>query len=639
MTLKAHEDKTYRGAIIASLTIPWGQAINADDAARRRLPLRVGTRPVRGGHRAARRRRHGGRRPRRSTGCSTCSSSADGSFPQNSHVDGTPVSDSAAARRGRLPDRARLAARAAPTTPRGQHVQQAADFLVGRGPAHAAGALGGGGRLLALDDRRRDRRAGAPRRTSRSSNGDTRARPASTWASPTTGSATSRTGPSRPPGRSATAATTCASTTTATPTTATRWTSTTAAAHRRARGRRRRLPRARSPRRQAAADDPYVARSLPEIDATLGVTPRTAAMLAPLHPRRLRREGRRRAASTGAGIGRLWPLLQRRARRVRAGQRPRRRSRYLQTMADTANAGYMIPEQVWDRPTAARLHLRRGHRLGDAAGLVDGPVRPAAHGRSPPASPVETPASSPTATPPATRPPVPSLTDHGTRARLARRRRTATGHRHHHAAKVYGRRGRVRRHRQRRPAAPSAPRSPLPRGRNQITVVAEAADGGTNDAPGHRRLLRHARRRLHRSHRRRQRPGHVRLPDRRRVRHGRLRPHRLRRLRRRRRAFVTTIAGAIINPWGGNEISLQRLNVYVSTAQARVCAAQPGTNASSSSVFVRHRRVGFIELGIRDASGTVVATVTCWRCPRTHQISRRCRRRRSGPAWRPPATR
>ena len=32
MTVKAHEDKTYPGAFIASLTIPWGQAVNASGA-------------------------------------------------------------------------------------------------------------------------------------------------------------------------------------------------------------------------------------------------------------------------------------------------------------------------------------------------------------------------------------------------------------------------------------------------------------------------------------------------------------------------------------------------------------------------------------------------------------------------------
>ena len=32
MTLRAHEDKTFRGANIASLTVPWGQAINADQS-------------------------------------------------------------------------------------------------------------------------------------------------------------------------------------------------------------------------------------------------------------------------------------------------------------------------------------------------------------------------------------------------------------------------------------------------------------------------------------------------------------------------------------------------------------------------------------------------------------------------------
>src|SRR4030095_1203749 len=30
MTVKAHEDKTFRGAFIASLTLPWGFAVNAD---------------------------------------------------------------------------------------------------------------------------------------------------------------------------------------------------------------------------------------------------------------------------------------------------------------------------------------------------------------------------------------------------------------------------------------------------------------------------------------------------------------------------------------------------------------------------------------------------------------------------------
>ena len=31
MTLKAHEDKTFRGANVASLTIPWGNLVNADE--------------------------------------------------------------------------------------------------------------------------------------------------------------------------------------------------------------------------------------------------------------------------------------------------------------------------------------------------------------------------------------------------------------------------------------------------------------------------------------------------------------------------------------------------------------------------------------------------------------------------------
>ena len=31
MTVKAHADKTYDGAFIASLTLPWGFAVNADE--------------------------------------------------------------------------------------------------------------------------------------------------------------------------------------------------------------------------------------------------------------------------------------------------------------------------------------------------------------------------------------------------------------------------------------------------------------------------------------------------------------------------------------------------------------------------------------------------------------------------------
>ena len=65
--LKASEDKTFPGAIVASLASPWGQAVQRRRPARRQagllrlLPRGVRPRPVRGVHRPARRRRPGHR--------------------------------------------------------------------------------------------------------------------------------------------------------------------------------------------------------------------------------------------------------------------------------------------------------------------------------------------------------------------------------------------------------------------------------------------------------------------------------------------------------------------------------------------------------------------------------------------------
>ncbi|WP_394834015.1 glucan 1,4-alpha-glucosidase [Pendulispora rubella] len=90
MTLKAHEDKTYTGAFVASLTVPWGQAINADNsntagyhAVWARDLYEMGTAEIAIGDRAAANRAldylfNVQQRP-------------DGSYPQNTRLDGTPV--------------------------------------------------------------------------------------------------------------------------------------------------------------------------------------------------------------------------------------------------------------------------------------------------------------------------------------------------------------------------------------------------------------------------------------------------------------------------------------------------------------------------------------------------------------------
>ncbi len=88
MTVKAHEDKTYRGAFIASLTLPWGFAVNADDGGGgyhfvwARDLYHQATGMLVAGDRAA--------ADRTVTWLFERQQRDDGTFPQNSKVDGTP---------------------------------------------------------------------------------------------------------------------------------------------------------------------------------------------------------------------------------------------------------------------------------------------------------------------------------------------------------------------------------------------------------------------------------------------------------------------------------------------------------------------------------------------------------------------
>lgn len=90
MTLKAHEDKTFRGANIASLTIPWGQAVGADNcctagyhAVWSRDLYQVATAQLAAGDKDA--------AVRSLDYLLTVQQRPDGSFPQNTLLDGTPV--------------------------------------------------------------------------------------------------------------------------------------------------------------------------------------------------------------------------------------------------------------------------------------------------------------------------------------------------------------------------------------------------------------------------------------------------------------------------------------------------------------------------------------------------------------------
>lgn len=87
MVLKAHEDKTYRGAMIASMSIPWGNAVRADAPAVGGYHLiwardlyEVATALLAAGDRAA--------AERALNYLYTVQQKPDGSFPQNSWLDG-----------------------------------------------------------------------------------------------------------------------------------------------------------------------------------------------------------------------------------------------------------------------------------------------------------------------------------------------------------------------------------------------------------------------------------------------------------------------------------------------------------------------------------------------------------------------
>ena len=73
-------------------------------------------------------------------------------------------------------------------------------------------------------------------------------------------------------------------------------------------------------------------------------------------------------------FGRVWPLLagERGEYELLAGGDARP---HLRTIANTANDGLMLPEQAWDGRRARVRARRRGHALGDAAGLDARAVR------------------------------------------------------------------------------------------------------------------------------------------------------------------------------------------------------------------------------------------------------------------------
>lgn len=325
----------------------------------------------------------------------------------------------------------------------------------------------------------------------------------------------------------------------------------------------------------------------------------------------------------GTGIGRLWPLLggERGEFEVARGNSG---MSYLQTMAGSANAGFMIPEQVWDQegPTSY------GHVFGEGTGSA-GPLSWAmaqyvrlarAIGAG---APVETPKvvskryvdttpSIPQLT--TTRPDPVTIAD-GKQVQVSG---TTTGSRLY--VDVNGIRKQVELAEDGRFSATL----PVTDIRNQVTVVAVDRKGGTNlasstvvaygdriggvsdpvgddDGPGTYTYPTNP----------------VYVPG----------------------AFdltgmgvyedgdnvviATGIDGEITNPWGGDQISHQRINVYLGEGSGGSAAALPGTNMATASgwtaVVVADGR--YDSKGVFAPDGSKIADVRLVAIPETRQIA------------------
>ena len=170
--LKASEDKTFPGAVVASLASPWGQAINAGDD--------VNGEPV----------YYGSYREifARDSYEAFTGFLADGDLA-TARAQARFLLDDQQLPTGEIPRNSLLNGKAAPDTGGDQldetadpilmaylsglggddalwtdHIKPAADFLVAHGPSLRRGALGGAVRVLAVDDRGRDRRPDRRRR-------------------------------------------------------------------------------------------------------------------------------------------------------------------------------------------------------------------------------------------------------------------------------------------------------------------------------------------------------------------------------------------------------------------------------------------------------------------------------------------
>jgi glucoamylase len=358
MALKAHEDKTFQGANIASLTVPWGQAVSADfcctpgyHAVWARDLYEVATALLAAGDTGA---------PNRSLDyLLTVQQRPDGSMPQNTRLDGTPVFGSLQMDEVAFPiilawqiNRTDAATWA--------KLKKSADFIVNRGPFtpeerwEEAGGISPStiaaeiaGLVTAADIA--DKNGDTASRDRYLATADDWQRHVEDWTFTTTGPFGDhayyvRIDDNQDPND----------------------------------GHNLGIANGGGNHDERAvvdagflelvrlgvkpANDAKVAASLPEVDATLAVSIPGEGDL--FH--RYNHDGYGETANgdpyTGNGVGRLWPIFtgERGEYELANGDTAQALAR-LKTMAKAANAGFMIPEQVWDDPDGkGRFTLGQG---------------------------------------------------------------------------------------------------------------------------------------------------------------------------------------------------------------------------------------------------------------------------------------
>lgn len=617
MTLKSHEDKTYRGANIASLTVPWGQAINADEEGVGGYHLvwardlyQVATAQLAAGDKAA--------AERSLDYLFDVQQRPNGSFPQNTLLDGTPYWGSL-----------QLDEVAFPIVLAGQlgrqdattwgHVKKAADFIVANGPStpqerweeeggYSPSTLAAeiAGLTTAADIARRNGDAASA--ALYAGVADQWQRKVKDWTFTTTGPLGdghyfTRVDDNGNPDD----------------------------------GHTIEINNGGGTHDERAivdggfldlvrlgvlpADDPQVRASLPEVDSTVKVETPNGPMWY-----RYNEDGYGEKADgsayDGTGVGRLWPLLtgERGEYELASG---RSASSHLKTMANAANDGFMIPEQVWDKPAAHGFEFGEG--TGSATPLawsmaqfvrlalsIDG-------GR-----PVETPklvadryANGDLVAGPSldvSEPADNTTTDQATSHVVGT---TSAGTVYVNAG---GKTTEVN------PAGGAfEATAALGLGKNTITIVAIGADGGTSmvqrtitstnfgtkvgsldDPSGDDNG-----------------PGSYVYPASDAFSPGAFDVTRFGVYDDGTNAnFVLTLGGDVRNPWGGNQMSVQRFNVYLrSGSGAGAVDALPGTNAKLAAPYDKVVTAdGFNDLGVKDAAGNVVGSASLLALGATKQI-------------------